>query len=68
MAVAADGTRRRLVFRSGTRAAWDPATGAVVISMPEGEPRLVRPDERISFGGGHLFSGEDDVFFACSFG
>jgi hypothetical protein len=66
VAVSADGTRTRLVFRGGTRAAWDPATGVLLLQAPEGRQIQVPPGGRISFGGGFTFPGDDELFFACT--
>ncbi len=66
VAVAPDGTRIPLVFRDGTRAWLETATGALEIHSPEGERIVVPPGQRASFGGGQMGEG-DPAFFACSF-
>ena len=66
VAVSPDGTRIPLVFRAGTRAWLETATGALEIHSPEGERIVVPPGQRASFGGGQMGEG-DTAFFACSF-
>jgi hypothetical protein len=66
VAIAPDGERVRLVFRAGTRAAWDASTGVVHFLTPEQQELAVGPGDTVSFGGGFT-SGENGVFFACSF-
>jgi hypothetical protein len=64
--VTPDGTRIPLVFRAGTRAWLETASGALDIRSPEGERLLVQRGEVVSFGGGQMAQG-DPAFFACSF-
>ncbi len=64
--VSPDGTRIPLVFRAGTRAWADAASGGLELQSPEGERILVAPGQRASFGGGQMGEG-DPAFFACSF-
>ncbi len=66
VAIASDGERVRLVFRAGTRAAWDASSGGVRFLTPEQQELVVGSTDTISFGGGFT-SGENDLFFACSF-
>ena len=65
VAVSANGTRSPLVFRAGTRAWLETATGALDIRLPEGDRLVVPPGESVSFGGGGMAEG-DPAFFACS--
>ena len=65
VAVSPDGTRIPLVFRAGTRAWLETATGAIEIRSLDGERIVARPGVPVSFGGG--MAEGDSVFFACAF-